>query len=86
MVRASAPINLNLFGDGVSKTFVSDITKAPISYNVNGNNPVDVVLFTGPAGASVSLSGTRISVTVANASDISSSGTLFQIFLLFNGA
>lgn len=59
--------------------------KAPFNINVGGNNPTGVQLSSGPAGTVVSLSGTRLTVTVPNAGAISSTGTDFAVQLLFSG-
>jgi hypothetical protein len=82
-VQSALSIGIQLIGDGVSKSFVFDITKAPVNVALNGLNPVGVQMNSGPAGATVSLSSTKITVTVVRATDIPVTGTTIGIILLF---
>lgn len=67
-IRSAQPLDGLFLGDGVSTVFTFDITKGPYLVNVGGNTPNGVRYLGGggPSVSSISISGTKITITYSS--------------------
>jgi len=87
MIKMQAGFALNLLGDGTTSSFSFDITKAPVNFNVNGQNPTAAKFIDPVTGAftNATLTGGHVVGMTFSAAPPAGTGTNVSVILMFDG-